>query len=63
MDVLEMIQARRSKDETRRDQMRRDFPDTAAAVDQLRAAFGDGVKVLWCKEGEREVGKQTWGAA
>lgn len=45
--------------ETKRERMRREFPDTAEAVDQLRAAFGD-CKVLWCCENGREVGKQTW---
>jgi hypothetical protein len=40
--------------------MRREFPETAAIVDDFRAAFGDGVKVTWCCENGREVGKQTW---
>ena len=35
------------------------MPGVAAIVDELSAAFGS-VKVLWAKEGDIEVGKQTW---
>jgi hypothetical protein len=49
--------------DAKREQMRRNFPDTAAIVDDFRVAFGDGVKVTWCSENGREVGKQTWGIA
>ena len=43
-----------------REDNRKTMPDTAELVDKFRAAFGDGVKVLWAQEGDREVGKQTW---
>jgi hypothetical protein len=60
-DVMDMIRQRMSATDAKREQMRRNFPETAAIVDDFRAAFGDGVKVTWCCENGREVGKQTWG--
>ena len=59
MDILEMIESRKAQTETKRERMRREFPLTAEAVDQLRELFGE-VKVLWLSENGREVGKQTW---
>ncbi len=34
---------------------RKDFPEVANLVDTLRRQLGD-VKVLWCKEGQKELG-------
>jgi DUF2075 family protein len=62
-DVVDMIRSQREQADAKREQMRRNFPDTAEIVDTFRVAFGDGVKVTWCSENGREVGKQTWGIA
>lgn len=48
-----------TKDE-QREQMRRNFPDTAELIDLKRIEFGDDTEVLWCSENAKEVGKQTW---
>lgn len=32
------------------------MPNVARMVDEVRAVFGDGVKVLWAREGEYELG-------
>ncbi|MBU3588248.1 hypothetical protein ICN30_10420 [Polynucleobacter sp. 31A-FELB] len=40
-----------------REALHRDMPLIAQLVAQYRAVFGPGLKVLWAKEGEFEVGK------
>ena len=35
------------------------MPQTAAIVDEFRRVFGPGVRVLWAREGELEVGKRA----
>ena len=40
-----------------REALHRNMPLIAELVAQYRAVFGSGVKVLWAKEGEFEVGK------
>lgn len=43
---------------TTRAQNRADFPFAAEKVDELRAVFGDGVKLLWASENGREIGRR-----
>ena len=33
------------------------FPATALIVDEFRAAFGDGVKLVYAEEGGKKIGK------
>ena len=40
-----------------RELLRERMPLVAKVVDEFRAEFGPGVKVLWAKEGDFEVGK------
>lgn len=62
-DITDMIRADRAKDDERRERNRREMPGVAAIVDEVSAVFGP-VKVLWAKEGNREIGKRDpWGAA
>jgi hypothetical protein len=42
---------------TRRDDNRAAFPGTAEAIDNLRAVFGPGVKLLHATENGRSIGK------
>ena len=35
------------------------FPNAAAIVDIFRAAFGDGVKLVYAKENGREIGSNA----
>lgn len=56
-DITDMIRADRAKDDARRERNRREMPGVAAIVDDFRAAFGSGVKVLHATEGGREIGK------
>lgn len=37
--------------------LRERMPITSLIVDRYRAIFGAGIKVVWAKEGEFEVGK------
>src|SRR4051794_9781889 len=39
-----------------RDTNRAQFPFTSEKLDDLRAHFGNGVRVAYAKEGEREIG-------
>lgn len=57
-DVVEMIRANVRKDDDRREQIRRDFPACAAMTDELRAAFGPGVKPLYFSEAGKTMGKE-----
>ena len=41
-----------------REQIRRDFPLCVAAADAFREVFGPEVKLLYAKEGGREIGKE-----
>ena len=36
---------------------RSSFPATALIVDEFRAAFGDGVKLVYAEEGGKKIGK------
>lgn len=56
-DIVDMIRADRAKDDARRERNRREMPGVAAIVDEFRAIFGAGVKVLHAEEGGREIGK------
>jgi len=57
-DVVEMIRANVRKDEVKREQIRIDFPNCTAIIDQFRAAFGPGVKPLYFEEDGKTMGKQ-----
>lgn len=56
-EISDLIRADMRCVEDRREQMRKAMPGTAAIVDEFRAAFGQGVKVLRATEGDKEVGK------
>lgn len=57
-DVVEMIRANVRKDESRRDQIRRDFPGCTSIIDDFRAVFGPGVKPIYFSEAGKTMGKQ-----
>lgn len=40
-----------------KDKVRQLFPQACELADELRAVFGDGVKLVHLQEGERELGK------
>jgi putative component of toxin-antitoxin plasmid stabilization module len=40
-----------------KEKLRQCMPSVGKAVDEFRSIFGPGVRVLWAKEGEFEVGK------
>ena len=40
-----------------KDKLRTLMPQTAIVIDQYREIFGAKTKVIWAKEGDREVGK------
>src|SRR4051794_15401823 len=42
--------------DTHRDRARAAFPFATEKLDELRALFGDGVKVVYAREGDREAG-------
>lgn len=42
----------------RRAENRKKFPAVTKIVDEFRAAFGDGVTVVWAEEGGHVVGKK-----
>ena len=58
-DIAEMIRSDIGEREQKAQRNRERMPYTAAIVDQFTAAFGQ-VKILWAKEGDIELGKQTW---
>jgi hypothetical protein len=41
----------------KKDQVRQTFPQACGMADELRSAFGDGVKLVYLKEGDHELGK------
>lgn len=41
--------------------VRENFPACVAFADECRAVFGDGVKIVYAKEGGQEIGKQFTG--
>lgn len=45
----------------RRAENRKKFPAVTKIVDEFRAAFGEGVKVVWAQEGGNVVGKKPPG--
>jgi len=47
----------RQKD-TKAERNRAAMPGVAAIVDHLRDVFGPGVRVLWAKEGDKEIGRR-----
>lgn len=48
------------KNQQREDNRRR-FPYAAAILDDLRAEFGDGVKLIWAQENGAEIGRPISG--
>lgn len=40
-----------------KEEVREEFPQACKLADELRAVFGDGVKLVYLQEGERELGK------
>lgn len=46
------------KRETQTADNRAAFPATAAVVDNFRAIFGDGVKLIFAEEGGKTIGKK-----
>lgn len=44
----------------KRDRLRADMPMAAAVVDEFRAVFGDGVRVLLAEEGGKVVKSKYW---
>lgn len=57
-DIVDMIRANVRKDESRRDQIRRDFPGCTSIIDDFRAVFGPGVKPLYFSENGKTMGKE-----
>jgi hypothetical protein len=57
-DVVEMIRSNVRKEDEKREQIRADFPNCTAIIDQFRAVFGDGVKAKYFEEGGKTMGKQ-----
>lgn len=56
-DVLEMIRSGVSKEENKREQIRREFPACTSIVDEFREVFGPGVKPLYFNEAGKTMGK------
>ncbi len=42
-----------------KDDVRKNFPTVVAFADQLRATFGDGVKLVYASENGVEIGKRA----
>lgn len=42
-----------------KDEVRRLFPHSVAFADECRRVFGDGVKLVYAKEGGREIGNRV----
>jgi len=57
-DVVEMIRGNVRKEDEKREQIRIDFPNCTAIIDQFRAVFGDGVKAKYFEEDGKTMGKQ-----
>jgi len=57
-DVMDMIRSNVRKEDEKREQIRADFPNCTAIIDQFRAVFGDGVKAKYFEEGGKTMGKQ-----
>lgn len=51
------IRCRLAVSDDKREENRRTMPFTREKFDELKAVFGDGVKVLWAKENGKEIGK------
>ena len=45
----------------KREENRRKFPFAAELLDELREAFGPGVKLLWASENGAEIGRKSSG--
>ena len=58
IDVLEMIRNNVRTEDSKRDAIRRDFPNCTSIIDDFRAAFGPGVKPLYFDEDGKTMGKQ-----
>jgi len=57
-DVVEMIRSNVRKEDEKREQIRIDFPNCTAIIDQFRAVFGDGVKAKYFEEVGKTMGKK-----
>ena len=57
-DVVDMIRAGVSRNEGKREQIRRDFPGCTSIIDDFSAVFGPGVKPLYFSEAGKTMGKQ-----
>lgn len=57
MDVKEMLARDVARAEDKREQVRRDFPWCTAFADQVREAFGPGVKARHFVENGKEMGR------
>lgn len=57
VDIADMIKRDLSKKDDARKSNRERMPNVAALVDQMEAEFGK-LRVLWCKEGDIEIGKR-----
>ena len=57
-DVVDMIRAGVSRNEGKREQIRRDFPGCTSIIDDFRAVFGPGVKPLYFSEAGKTMGKE-----
>jgi len=53
-----MIRGNVRKEDEKREQIRIDFPNCTAIIDQFRAVFGDGVKAKYFEEDGKTMGKQ-----
>lgn len=61
-DIADLIKRDLGKREDSRKSNRERMPNVADLVDQAESAFGK-VRVLWCKEGNIEMGKPfDWGS-
>ena len=56
-DISQLIRADLAPAERAAERNRAAFPDVAQIVDDFRAVFGPGVKVLYATENGREIGK------
>lgn len=54
-----MLERDRASAEDRKEQVRRDFPLCTAFADQVREAFGPGVKARYFSENGKTMGKPT----
>lgn len=56
-DVVEMLRDGVRKEEGRREQIRRDFPECASIIDEFRETFGPEVKPLYFSEAGKTMGR------